>query len=89
MAYTATKLKGDVHGSQRVEQYLVTADAASGVVATGLQYVDCLSFAPKSCATAGFKVKANLSAASAAANGSVMVSSAASGDDFYLIVYGR
>jgi hypothetical protein len=89
MAYTATKLKGSVHGDQRVEQYLVAADAASGSVSTGLKYVDCVTFAPKSCATAGFKIKANLSDAGAASNGSVMVSSAASGDDFYLVVFGR
>lgn len=89
MAFTATKLKGDVHGSQRVEQYLVSADAASGSVATGLQYIDCLSICPNSMSTAGIKVKANLSAASATANGTVMMSSATNGDVFYLVVYGH
>jgi hypothetical protein len=89
MAFTATKLKGSVHGDQRVEQYLVAADAASGSVATGLKYVDCVTFAPKSMATAGGKIKANLNDASATANGTVFVSSVASGDDFYLVVFGR
>lgn len=89
MAYTQTKLKADVHGSMRVEAYQVSADAASGSVTTGLQYIDFLTITPVSMATAGVKVKRNLSAASALANGSVLLSSAASGDEFIIAVFGR
>jgi hypothetical protein len=89
MAYTATLQKNNVMGNQRVAQYLVTADAASGVVVTTLGYIDAIAVAPVSMATAGAKFKANTNAASAAANGSVMVSSAANGDVFFLTVFGR
>lgn len=88
MAFTATLLKTTVFGDQRVQHYSVVADAASGSVSTGLGYVVACGYAPQSCATAGFKIKANLSAASATANGTVMVSSAANGDVFFLTVYG-
>lgn len=89
MAYTATLLKQDVEGSQRVVQFLVTADAASGSVATGLGFINCLAVGTNSCTTGAFKVKANLDATSAAANGTVFVSSITSGDAFYLTVWGR
>lgn len=89
MAYTATLLKSTVHGDERAQHYQVTADAASGSVATGLGYVTAISYAPISCATAAFKLKANLSAASATANGTVMVSSAVNGDVFFMTVFGR
>lgn len=89
MAYTATIQKKTVFGNQRVEQYLVTADAASGSVTTGLSVVESAGICPVSMATAGIKVKINTSAASAAANGQVLVSSAVSGDAFFLTVYGR
>lgn len=89
MAYTATKIFTTVHGTQRVIGFEVTADAASGAVATGLSYIDGISIAPISMATAGAKFKRNLNAASATANGTVFVSSAANADLFYLTVFGR
>lgn len=89
MAFTATKIFGSVHGNQRVEGYEVLADAASGVIATGLGYVDGIAVAPVSAATAGGKFKRNLDATSALANGSVFVSSVANGDVFYVTIYGR
>ena len=91
MAYTASILKQTVYGDQRVIHYLVTADAASGTVATGLQYVDAVQVTNNSMTTTtAMRVKANLNAASAAANGNVMFSSVvASGDAFYMTVFGR
>lgn len=89
MAFTASLRKSTVFGNQRIAQYLVTADAASGSVATGLQYIDAIAYAPVSAATAGFKIKANLDATSATSNGTVFVSSAANGDVFFMTVYGR
>lgn len=89
MAFTATLIKNTVFGNQRVCQYDVTADAASGSVVTGLSVVDSIAVAPISMATAGCKFKKNLNDASAAANGTVFVSSAANGDNFFLTVYGR
>lgn len=89
MAYTAVIAKQTVHGDQRTIQYEITADAASGSVATGLQYIDSIQVTPISMATTAGKFRRNLNAASAAANGSVMVSSIASGDVFYMQVYGH
>lgn len=89
MAFTVTKLDGSVFGNKRVAILQVTADAASGVITTGLSVVDSVSLCPVSMATAAIKLKRNLSAASAAALGSIMVSSAASGDLFEIVCYGK
>lgn len=88
MAFTATLRKETVWGSQRCCQYLVTADAASGSVSTGLGFVDAIAVTPVSMATAAAKFKANLNDSSATANGTVFVSSAVNGDVFFLTVYG-
>lgn len=89
MAYTATLIKSTVHGDERALHYQVTADAASGSVATQLGFINAIHYAPISCATAAFKLKRNLSEASATANGTVMISSAVNGDVFFMTVYGR
>lgn len=89
MAFTATVLRQTVMGNERVIHYSVLADAASGVVVTGLSYLDQVQTSPQSLTTAIYKVKINTNAASAVANGSVMISSVASGDTFFLTVYGR
>lgn len=89
MAFTATVIKETVHGNQRVTHFTVVADAASGVVDSQMGYVEAINFAPVSMATAGGKFKANLNDSSATANGKVFVSSVASGDVFFLTVYGR
>lgn len=89
MAFTGTIVKKESIGSTRMHLVAVTADAVSGAVDTGLSYVDAFSIGIISCATAGFQTRVNLSAASAALNGSVMVDNVASGDAFYIVAYGR
>lgn len=89
MAFTATILKQTVHGDERVIHYSVLADAASGSVVTPLAFINQVMTSPQSLSTAIYKVKLNTSAASAAANGSVLISSVASGDTLFLTVYGR
>jgi hypothetical protein len=89
MAFTATLRKNAIAGNQRVCEYLVTADAASGMVATPLGYVESLAIGPVSMGTAAGKFKANLNDSSATANGTVFISSIANGDVFFLTVYGR
>lgn len=89
MAYSKVSKFKSVFGNKRVEGYLVTADAASGAVDTGLSVVEVAHVSPVSMATAAIKAKANLNSGATALNGSVMFSAAASGDDFYLVVYGR
>ena len=88
MAYSVSTLRKTVFGTQRVSILSCVADAASGAIDTGLKKVLAAHVQFVSCATAGFKVKNNLSAASAAAGGSVFVSSAASGDVFIMTAIG-
>lgn len=89
MAYTVTLKKHVAAGNERLSIYEVTSDATSGVVETNLSYVDGYAYAPISMNSAGIKLRANLSAASATANGSVMVDDTTSGDAFILTVFGR
>lgn len=90
MAFTNTRLIRNIEGNKVVEYWDVTTDAASGVITTGLSVVEAFGGVTLvSAATAGFKCKMNLSAASAAANGSIMVSSAASGDRFIIVAVGH
>jgi hypothetical protein len=90
MAYTATILKQSVHGDERVIHYSVLADAASGSVATGLSVIHQVQTSPQSLTTAIYKVKANRNGADTAAlNGTVLISSIASGDVLLMTVYGH
>lgn len=89
MAYTATKSDSTVLGNQRVWQGVVSADAASGVVSFGLGNLAHVSWAPKSMNSANIKVRINAVAAGTASAGDVGISGCTSGDEFYLIVYGR
>lgn len=90
MAFTVTVVNRTVMGNKRVDLLDVTADAQSGVVATGMKYVDAFSVGPVSMATVSLvKFRPNIGADSAAANGSIMVSGSASGDRFFLTVYGK
>lgn len=80
MAYTVSATKV-VLGNKRAELIEVTADAASGTIPCGLGGIDCISLAPKSMATAAIKMSTS--------GGTVTVSNAASGDNFFLTVIGR
>lgn len=80
MAYTVTKYR-TVFGDQRVELCSVTADAASGTVPTGLSAINSVSLGPQSMATSAIKISVS--------GGTVTISNAASGDAFYLNVFGR
>jgi hypothetical protein len=80
MAYTVTQEK-TVWGNMRVHICNVTTDAASGTIPTGLTQIAGYSLAPISMATAAPLMKAS--------GGTITVSAAASGDNFFLTVYGR
>ena len=90
MAFTNTLVKQTVYGNERVQHYNITADAASGVVYTGLSYVDAFHWSAISMTTSTVPhMKANVGTASAASLGNVFISSVISGDNFFLTVYGR
>lgn len=89
MAYTTTLIKNSIMGNQRVAEYNVTADAASGSVATTVGLIDSIQITPISMATICGHFRINTNAASAASNGVLFCSSIANGDNFFLTVYGK
>lgn len=89
MAYTIERTPV-VHGSQRGTQMKITADAATQSIDTGIDYIMHMQVTPVSAATVvGNTFKPNLDASGAAANGFLGVSGLASGDEFFVVVYGR
>ncbi len=89
MAFSFSKSVSTVFGNQRAIGGVVTADAASGVVSFGLSTITHVEWAPKSCTTSGFRVRQNAVAGGTASQGDIGVSGCASGDEFYVTVYGR
>ena len=80
MAYTVSKVS-TVFGNKKVDLVEVTADAASGTIPTSLGAIDAYSLGPISMATSAIKVSKS--------GGTLTISNAASGDNFYVTVYGR
>lgn len=89
MAYSKSQLYSSVFGNKRVVGLVVSADAASGAVDSGLSVIDGIIASPKSAATASPTFQFNKNSAATALNGSLFIKSAASGDDFYFLVVGR
>lgn len=92
MAFTVTTQLKSVFGNARVAIVKVTTDAVSGSVqAPGIGYIFAATVSPISMQsyTSGPAVKINTTVASAAANGTVLISNVTSGDDFFLTIYGR
>jgi len=76
-------------GNKRVHLLSCSVDSASGNIVTGLQVVDHISICPVSMATAAIVLKKNVGSGATAVNGTINVNGAASGDVFFLTVYGR
>ena len=89
MAFTATVDKKTVFGDERVIHYTITADAATGVIDTGLGTVVAVQASPASMASAPFSIKKDELAAGTASAGSIAITGVASGDEIYVTVYGR
>jgi hypothetical protein len=89
MAFTVTKGQWSVFGDQRVWQGVITADATTGVVSFGLGSLFHVQATPKSAASGDWNMSINALAAGTASAGDLAISSVASGDDFYVSVYGR
>lgn len=90
MAFTVSK-EQTVFGNKKVTMLTVTTDAVSGVIDSGLSVIDCVTFAPKSMTTiAGtFQLKPNELTAATASNGKLHIVDAISGDDIFIVCYGR
>jgi hypothetical protein len=82
MAFSNSLVDGSVFGNKRVQFYSCVADGATGDVVTGLRQVTGFSVALKSASTAAIKFWR------ASTAGTVSISGAVSGDEFYLTVYG-
>lgn len=89
MAYTLTKAEGTVHGNRAVWQGTLAVDAASGAVSFGFSTIVHAHVTPKSATTGGVRFRINALASGTAAAGSLGVSGATSGDEFFVTVYGR
>ena len=87
MAYTATKTN-TVFGNYRVVIIDITADAATQTVETGLKKIVGHVTGLQSASTAAIKVYANSSASGVATPGSLGISGAVSGDEFYVVCIG-
>jgi hypothetical protein len=89
MAYSLASTVQSVIGNKRMVTGILTTDAASGAVDTGLSVIESVAIACKSANSGGAKFKINLNSGTTALNGSLFASSTTSGDDFYVTVIGR
>jgi hypothetical protein len=89
MAFTTSGLMNTVLGNKRVLGLRVTADAATDAFETGLGVIDFVSVAYQSATTGAGKFKINALSAGTAANGYLAVTGVASGDVFFVTVYGH
>lgn len=89
MAFSVDKIHGDVHGSSRFEVYSCVADGAADSIATGLSHIYAVGVTIQSMTTAAYSARANELTAGTSAGGYVAVTGIASGDEFYLQVWGR
>lgn len=76
-------------GNKRVAMLSCSVDSASGNVDTGLGVVDHVAICPISMATSAIIIKKNIGSGATSRPGVININAAASGDVFYLTVYGR
>ena len=67
----------------------ITADAATQNVDSGLAYINYITIGIKSAASAPIKMFPNSGAGGTSLAGILGISGAASGDEFYVVCYGR
>lgn len=89
MAFTVGINEKTVLGNKRVHLISCSVDSASGNVDTGLSVIDHVGMAPISMATAAIVLKKNIGSGATARNGILNINGAATGDVFFLTVYGR
>lgn len=88
MAFTIGR-EASVMGNKRVSLLSCSVDSASGNIDTGLSVVDHVQLCPISMATAAIIIKKNIGSGATSRPGMININGAASGDVFYLCVYGR
>lgn len=88
MAFTVAR-QHTVFGNKRTVLIEVTADGAEDNVSSGLGVVEYYSIALQSAATANPSVALNVDSSATVSLGTLGMSGFASGDHFYVTVYGR
>ena len=89
MAFTVTTMNKSVFGDMRVHNLIITADGTSDEMDSGLDYIYVAHMSAKSAASAPNKIQANVLTAATASNGYYSITGVASGDDFYVTLFGR
>ena len=90
MAWTVTRYQLGGVGNQRCIGLKLSADAATQNVETGLAYINFFTLGAVSMATNSLvKIAVNSNAAGTVSNGTLGCSGFASGDDFFVTVYGK
>ena len=88
MAYTTSTLVDTVMGDQRVKAMRITADAATGIVTTGLDDINFFTVANQSSTAATEKFAMNELSLGTSSAGSFFASGATSGDEWVVVFYG-
>lgn len=89
MAFTLAIIDKQVMGAKRLNVISCSVDSASGNVDTGLKVIDFYSITPISMATTAMSTKKNIGSGATSRGGILNINSAASGDVFYVLAYGR
>lgn len=88
MAFTKSLTARTTFGNLQVQEWKMTADAATEAIATGLNKVDIVHMTPKSMASSPFSISKNEGVAGTSIAGTIAITGVTSGDDFYVTVYG-
>jgi hypothetical protein len=89
MAFSNAILERMNMGNKQAMFYSCVADAATGTIVTGLKAVDAIAVTPKSLTTGAVKFVMNEGVSGTSTAGTIAVTGAASGDEFYAMVYGH
>lgn len=89
MAFTVSVNHKMNIGNKRVHLISCSVDSPSGNISTGLNVVDHVAICPISMTTAAIVLKKNVGSNSTAINGTINLNAGATGDVFFLTVYGR
>lgn len=89
MAFSNALLERMNAGNKQVQFYSCVADGATGTIVTGMKSVDAVAITPKSFASTPVHTAINAGVSGTSTAGTIAVTGAASGDEFYMLVYGH
>jgi hypothetical protein len=89
MAFNNSLLERMNLGNVNANFYSCVADGATGTIVTGFQAVDAISVTYKSMTSGVTRFRINAGVSGTATAGTIAVTSAVNGDEFYVIVYGH